>query len=202
MTDIQIKFWQTVELQRANRAAEEEKRRANVAQEHETHRTNVTHESLTQRDIAERERHNRASEDIERLRAQISAVQANAAARQAAVAEKLAYLNSQRYELEKTLNAAQVNKITAEQYKLRAETSLARSQQYLNEGKLQESYANRALTEAKTQGQLVQNEVSAAGKYGTIASAYTKPASDVVSILGNLTKSWDSSKYLKKVWGN
>lgn len=179
MTDIQIKFWQTVEAQRANRAAEEERLRSNRAQE-----------SLTQRDIAERERHNQASEDIERLRAQISAVQANAAARQAAVSERLAELNAMRYQLESTLNKAQVAKTYAERYKALTDASLARSNQSLNEAKTQESNAKTAYTKAQTTGQTVDNYIRASGQYGEIASSYTRPISDIISSAGKLSLLW------------
>lgn len=184
MTDIQIKFWQNYEAQRANRAAEEERYRSNTAQE----RQKVN-------ELIESKRHNEAQEEINRLQAQIAGVHAHAAQRQAAVQERLAQLNAMRYGLEETLNNAQVAKTYAEQARIASETSLNRSRQYLVEQQTRESAAKTSYTAqqeresmARTTGQQTANYVAEKSSAGNIMSSYTKPVGDIFSSIFTVGK--------------
>lgn len=139
MTDLQVKFWDALERQRANRATEEELRRSHQ----ESERQNLI-------DLSERERHNRASEEINQLMAYASQLQASAAARQARVAEYRARLEAQRVALEETITSANVAKMRAETILTESKNITERYNQMYSQARIEESRANAALNEART----------------------------------------------------
>lgn len=63
MTQLGLSYLQHAETKRANQANEAETHRSNTARETETNRHNVVTEGLSEREIAEKERSNRANED-------------------------------------------------------------------------------------------------------------------------------------------
>lgn len=128
MTDLQVRFWEALERQRANRESE---------------RQNMV-------DLTERERHNRATEKINILMAQASQLQASAAARQAQVAEFRAKLEQKRVALEEVITSANAAKIRAETILTRSKTLSESYNQEYSAARTEESRANTSLVKAKT----------------------------------------------------
>lgn len=197
MTDLQVKFWEALERQRANRESE---RQVRV-------------------DLTERERHNRATEKINVLMAQASQLQASAAARQARVAELRADLEQKRVALEEMITSANVAKIRAETLLTESKTlSEAYNQQY-SAARIEESLANTDLVKAKTTSEAyAQNEAQSRTELnqersktervtrsrdlsGTIASWASLPAS-IVETYGDagvsIMRVINPKEYLKK----
>lgn len=150
MTDLQVKFWDALERQRANRAAEEELRKSH----RESERQNLI-------DLQERERHNRATEEINQLMAYASQLQASAAARQARVAEYRAKLEAQRVALEETITSANAAKLRAETILTESKNITERYNQMYSEAKIEESRANTNLANARITSETYSQQESA-----------------------------------------
>lgn len=197
MTDLQVKFWEALERQRANRESE---------------RQNMV-------DLTERERHNRATERINVLMAQASQLQASAAARQAQVAEFRANLEQKRVALEEVITSANVAKTRAEAILIRSKTLSESYNQRYSEARIEESRANTSLVKAKTTSEAyAQDEAQSRAELnrersrteritrsrelaGTISSWAALPAS-VVEAYGDAGLAFmrvvNPQKYLKK----
>ena len=197
MTDLQVKFWEALERQRANRESERQ----------------------SMIDLTERERHNRATERINILMAQASQLQASAAARQAQVAELRAQLEQKRVALEEVMTSVNAAKTRAETILTQSKALSESYNQQYSAARIEESRANTDLVKARTTSEVyaqseaesrtVLNEERAKTEritrsrelVSTINSWATMPAS-IVEAYGDAGLAFmrviDPQKYLKK----